>query len=936
MNLKLNEYIIDVNILEIKDAKARDEHLLVKLKELDPNAKPAENPKYYEVEIDGWIFWVDRESYEIKKKDDQEIIIGQGAIIFKDLKWNNEEAEVTIEKTTNDNLQLQYKIDDGEYKLIESGSKITNLKLGNLVTARLWDGTNGRNTASINVQDITNPTEAIIEFENAELIVKSEIQAKIIQNDNESGVDIEKSKWVYNTISESIGLDENSYTGGTFKTKTETISLTAETEGTYYLHILTVDKAGNKTETISNAVIIKSESGTGVKDAITVEGENLKGAFIRYDVEYTDVIKYVNYEYSNIDGWRLMDYDIESDGKTLKNVKLISTGIPAYMYYNYYDTQKNYTKWLELDDEKIGSFKNSVLGNNYTLYTGNEKYYALQASAGFYYNLGQMTFEQGTSYTTKNQGYYTKVKNGNVTYTSGEFIGDKLFKARDDAKVRMLTLPELNKGIGREDIDSLDGYDDTTGLYRLDRIQTCTPLKKNNYYSGLYWIASPLPNTGYYSYVCKTYFNGGSMWGEQDYSEGGVRPVIEISSKVQLIKKTDDTGFVYYKMMNMENTQDTTSPDKAVIQTDTTKATLENTTIMATITQNDDESGVDIAKCKWVYNTISESIGLDENSYTGGTFKTTTETISLTAETEGTYYLHILTIDKAGNKTETISRPLSVTYKGIFAKYDVEYTDIYMNYEYTNTNGWRILDYDFDKDKKTLTNVKLISTGIPAKMYYYYKGTKKNYTKWITDSTKLSEFKNNVLGTDYTTYTGNATYYGLQASAGFYYNLNQMTFEQGTSASTQNQGYYKKVKNKDTTYTSGEIVGNNLFNARDDASIRCLTLTELNNALKRENVESTNKVTNDVLGLYQLSKISTETSLINNVYDYGDYLLASPYPETNNANEIVYMDCYDNGLYSSNYGSKGIRPVICISSEVKLQKKTDDTGFEYYEMVNAN
>ena len=532
MNLKLNEYIIDVNILEIKDAKARDEHLLVKLKELDPNAKPAENPKYYEVEIDGWIFWVDRESYEIKKKDDQEIIIGQGAIIFKDLKWNNEEAEVTIEKTTNDNLQLQYKIDDGEYKLIESGSKITNLKLGNLVTARLWDGTNGRNTASINVQDITNPTEAIIEFENAELIVKSEIQAKIIQNDNESGVDIEKSKWVY--------------------------------------------------------------------------------------------------------------------------------------------------------------------------------------------------------------------------------------------------------------------------------------------------------------------------------------------------------------------------------------------------------------------NTISESIGLDENSYTGGTFKTTTETISLTAETEGTYYLHILTIDKAGNKTETISRPLSVTYKGIFAKYDVEYTDIYMNYEYTNTNGWRILDYDFDKDKKTLTNVKLISTGIPAKMYYYYKGTKKNYTKWITDSTKLSEFKNNVLGTDYTTYTGNATYYGLQASAGFYYNLNQMTFEQGTSASTQNQGYYKKVKNKDTTYTSGEIVGNNLFNARDDASIRCLTLTELNNALKRENVESTNKVTNDVLGLYQLSKISTETSLINNVYDYGDYLLASPYPETNNANEIVYMDCYDNGLYSSNYGSKGIRPVICISSEVKLQKKTDDTGFEYYEMVNAN
>ena len=36
------------------------------------------------------------------------------------------------------------------------------------------------------------------------------------------------------------------------------------------------------------------------------------------------------------------------------------------------------------------------------------------------------------------------------------------------------------------------------------------------------------------------------------------------------------------------------------------------------------------------------------------------QTINLIADTAGTYYLHVLTVDVAGNKTETISNPITV------------------------------------------------------------------------------------------------------------------------------------------------------------------------------------------------------------------------------------------------------------------------------------
>ena len=93
-------------------------------------------------------------------------------------------------------------------------------------------------------------------------------------------------------------------------------------------------------------------------------------------------------------------------------------------------------------------------------------------------------------------------------------------------------------------------------------------------------------------------------------------------------------------------------------------------TITAEVSQSDNESGVDITKCIWIYNQTSTKLGEDETNYTGK-FTSANETISLTATSSGDYYLHVLTVDRAGNKKETVSEAITVK--------DIELTGISLN-----------------------------------------------------------------------------------------------------------------------------------------------------------------------------------------------------------------------------------------------------------------
>lgn len=83
-------------------------------------------------------------------------------------------------------------------------------------------------------------------------------------------------------------------------------------------------------------------------------------------------------------------------------------------------------------------------------------------------------------------------------------------------------------------------------------------------------------------------------------------------------------------------------------------------TLNAKVTQKDILSGLNISKCKWALTNSNSKLGVDPRRYTGGTFSSATQNISLTMNKAGTYYMHVLSYDNAGNATEEISGPIQV------------------------------------------------------------------------------------------------------------------------------------------------------------------------------------------------------------------------------------------------------------------------------------
>ena len=181
--------------------------------------------------------------------------IQTGAITFGNTTWSNNLASITV--NTNTDYTIQYQVngtaDDG-WKPIENGGTIGNLSYPSMVYARLYDGTNFGQYASASIIDNTNPQDATISLSNTSVTTGTTVTATVTHRDNESGPEITQCKYIWNTSSNKIGTDESKYTGGTFNSNGEQISTIISSATTYYLHVLTVDKAGNKWETVSSGV----------------------------------------------------------------------------------------------------------------------------------------------------------------------------------------------------------------------------------------------------------------------------------------------------------------------------------------------------------------------------------------------------------------------------------------------------------------------------------------------------------------------------------------------------------------------------------------------------------------------------------------------------------------------------------------------------------
>ena len=172
--------------------------------------------------------------------------------------WTNKEVKVTAKlKVDIAGYTLVTKKNDGTWQETDNQTFGEN----GIMYVSLTDGRNyGETQATANVTNIEKNAPSVnINLSATEVTTEGTITATVTQSDSESGINIGNCKWVYNTTAGNIGTNASSYTG-TFTSANQNITLKSTTVGTYYLHVLSADNAGNLKETIKGPIVVKTAS----------------------------------------------------------------------------------------------------------------------------------------------------------------------------------------------------------------------------------------------------------------------------------------------------------------------------------------------------------------------------------------------------------------------------------------------------------------------------------------------------------------------------------------------------------------------------------------------------------------------------------------------------------------------------------------------------
>ena len=151
------------------------------------------------------------------------------------------------------------------------------------------------------------------------------------------------------------------------------------------------------------------------------------------------------------------------------------------------------------------------------------------------------------------------------------------------------------------------------------------------------------------------YSTNGSTW--TDYPSAGITMTANGAVYARVKDSTGQIGG--YATGNVTNI-DKTVPQAAALNLSGAGTVTANPKVNVTVTHKDNESNINIGKAKWIFNKSATAIGTNSASYTGGTFTSNGQQLSLPISADGTYYLHVLTVDNAGNSKETISKAITM------------------------------------------------------------------------------------------------------------------------------------------------------------------------------------------------------------------------------------------------------------------------------------
>lgn len=373
-------------------------------------------------------------------------------------KWKDRKVTLKLKATkgnyTIKGYTIQYQKNSNTGDWIEYTEPIINLEHNDTVWTRLLKNDEiVKNTlSSIKIIDGMAPEDASISISSNG---RKSINAKIVLNDNETGIDISKCKWVYNTTNSMIGTNESSYTNS-FTNTEETITLDI-TKERYYLHVLSVDNVGNKRETIEGPILkgpisgkIEDSNGNTIVipngfDLADDSGDTVEEGIV---IEDSEGNQYVWVPVSNIDGSNTNPIK-KSDGTEV----VITLG-----RYGFKRVKNSTTNEYEDGTPSLiqsGADYLKTTAENVADGTVDTKY----RSGSFFYELSDSRISNGlydstsTNTTAKNlKDFITKVKNNGGFYIARYEAG--ITGTVDNNQLAKKTLtdgsvkPQSKKGLG--------------------------------------------------------------------------------------------------------------------------------------------------------------------------------------------------------------------------------------------------------------------------------------------------------------------------------------------------------------------------------------------------------------------------------------------------------------------------------------------------------
>ena len=555
-----------------------------------------------------------------------------GIIEVSELRWDNGTASITISKGAgvDSSLKMQYKKadqSDDQYVTVNGNSEtISGLKDGDIVIVRLTDGKgNYGGIKTINIEDANNPTVVV----NQGTVTETSIAVTVNATDSESGIPSPATYKYY--IKKST--EENYPTEPTITNNSNSYTFDGREDNTSYdIKVEVTDNAGNtgsgELKGIKTLITIPNINDDGV---INVDGPNWKGDGTA-DITITKGDKvdddlYIEYKKEGDD-----EYTRLEDGETIDDLQ---SGDKIYIHITDGDRNSE-DKVIEIKDETNPTV-------TVTPGTATETSIAVTVNA---------TDSESGIPSPATYKYYIK-------------------KSTDETYPTEPTAAEPNSTYTFTELDDNTKYDikvevadraENTGTGEATEIQTLITIPDANA-DGAINVSDPQWNNGTASItitkgenVDESLYIEYKKEGDSDYTrlEGDTITGLTNGEKIY-IHLTDGTRDGADKEIEIKDTNlPTAQINLSATSTDT------NGSITATVTQTDAETGINITQTKYVYNTTATEIGTDDVSYTGGIFSKTPQEIILNATTVGTYYLHVLSVDNAGNKKETISEPVTV------------------------------------------------------------------------------------------------------------------------------------------------------------------------------------------------------------------------------------------------------------------------------------